>query len=199
MNTLSLFDGISCARVALENVRMAKEHEDVITSALGVNPVKINSAIFSAQSRIRNYWCNWQILPIPCDKGIVLKDILIDGDYKLGRYAPIDKNKQGRFFNDKIKVVGTAIDEKNQELHLRVYGVDGKSRTVTSCTGGNHHMKIDVGNGFYRKIIVNETELLQGLPIDYTAGVSDTQRLRQCGNGMETEAVAHTIKGLSYE
>lgn len=58
----------------LENVRMKKEHLDVITEKLGVEPVFINSALVSAQNRQRFYWCNWSI-KIPKDKGINWGDV----------------------------------------------------------------------------------------------------------------------------
>ena len=64
----------------MENVRMKKESEQVITDLLGVEPIAINSSIFSAQSRYRLYWTNLEVGEIPQDKGIVLKDILED-DY----------------------------------------------------------------------------------------------------------------------
>lgn len=62
----------------LENVKMKKEHLDIITKILGVQPVKINSALVSAQNRERYYWCNWKVEQ-PQDKGIVLRDILQGG------------------------------------------------------------------------------------------------------------------------
>lgn len=65
----------------LENVRMKKEYQQIITDMLGVEPVLINSALVSAQSRKRNYWCNWHVEQ-PEDKGILLKDILEEGDEK---------------------------------------------------------------------------------------------------------------------
>ena len=40
----------------LENVRMKKEHLSVITGALRVEPIFINSALVSAQNRQRFYW-----------------------------------------------------------------------------------------------------------------------------------------------
>jgi len=42
----------------LENVRMKKEYQDVISEHLSVEPVKINSALVSAQNRVRLYWTN---------------------------------------------------------------------------------------------------------------------------------------------
>ena len=42
----------------LENVKMKKEFEDIITNYMGVQPIKINSSFFSAQNRQRLYWTN---------------------------------------------------------------------------------------------------------------------------------------------
>jgi DNA (cytosine-5)-methyltransferase 3A len=84
----------------LENVRMKKEHELVISHYLGVFPIQINSSLVSAQNRVRNYWTNINAEPFnlfgdlrstikqPKDKKILLKDILqpaegIDAKYYL--------------------------------------------------------------------------------------------------------------------
>jgi DNA (cytosine-5-)-methyltransferase len=60
----------------LENVRMKKKYQDVISSYLGVQPVMIDSALVSAQRRKRLYWTNIADIKQPCDKGILLKDIV---------------------------------------------------------------------------------------------------------------------------
>lgn len=59
----------------LENVRMKKEYQDVITEHLGINPALIESSFFSAQKRTRLYWTNIPISEYE-DKGIVLADII---------------------------------------------------------------------------------------------------------------------------
>lgn len=72
----------------LENVKMKKEHELVISQYMKVAPIEINSALVSAQNRVRLYWTNinekpyglfgdmMADIPQPKDKGILLKDIL---------------------------------------------------------------------------------------------------------------------------
>lgn len=72
----------------LENVRMKQSHENVISKTLKMQPIEINSALLSAQNRIRLYWTNIYsqpqglfgtpvcMIPQPKDKGILLKDIL---------------------------------------------------------------------------------------------------------------------------
>lgn len=60
----------------LENVKMKKEFQDVISEQLGVKPIEINSALVSAQNRRRLYWTNIPINSMPEDKHIMLKDIV---------------------------------------------------------------------------------------------------------------------------
>jgi len=72
----------------LENVKMKKEHELVISQYMKVAPIEINSALVSAQNRVRLYWTNinqvpWGLfgdmitdIPQPKDKKILLKEVL---------------------------------------------------------------------------------------------------------------------------
>ena len=49
----------------LENVRMKKEYQDIISEHLGVEPVMINSDRFIEQNRERFYWTNVEIDDLP--------------------------------------------------------------------------------------------------------------------------------------
>lgn len=72
----------------LENVMMGEKWQKILTRAIGINPIEINSALVSAQNRRRLYWTNIGseqdglfgdlkcMIPQPKDKGILLKDIL---------------------------------------------------------------------------------------------------------------------------
>ena len=66
-----------------ENVAsMPNNIRDYISEELGCEPVLINSALVSAQSRKRLYWTNigdGSCIAQPSDKGILLKDILESG------------------------------------------------------------------------------------------------------------------------
>lgn len=74
----------------LENVKMKKQYKDAISEVLGLQPVEINSALVSAQNRVRLYWTNistrkvglfeevYTDIPQPADRGLLLKDILQD-------------------------------------------------------------------------------------------------------------------------
>lgn len=82
----------------LENVEMGSKWERILSEAIGIYGVHINSALVSAQNRKRIYWTNIQTkevglfgelhanIPQPEDKGILLKDILeieVDEKYYL--------------------------------------------------------------------------------------------------------------------
>lgn len=86
----------------LENVKMKKEYEAVISRFMGIDPIEINSALSSAQNRRRLYWTNIGTaranlfgieepgIKQPKDKGILLKDILeleVDEKYFLSDKA----------------------------------------------------------------------------------------------------------------
>ena len=76
------------ANFLLENVKMKREHELVISRYMGVAPIEINSALLSAQNRVRLYSTNIAnepfglfgdmqcMIPQPKDKGILLRDVL---------------------------------------------------------------------------------------------------------------------------
>lgn len=60
----------------LENVKMAKRWENVINTAMGIDPIKINSSLLSAQNRPRLYWTNIPGAGIPEKQGISIDEIL---------------------------------------------------------------------------------------------------------------------------
>ncbi len=70
----------------LENVKMKKEYQDVISSYLGVEPIELNSSLVSAQNRKRLYWTNITGYAPPEDKGILLKNIVHE-------YCLVDRDK----------------------------------------------------------------------------------------------------------
>ena len=72
----------------LENVNMKKEYLNVITEYMGVEGIKINSALVSAQNRQRWYWTNITGIEQPEQRGIVLRDIL-EGDAEEPMYSNI--------------------------------------------------------------------------------------------------------------
>ena len=148
----------------LENVKMKKEWRDIISSYVGVEPILINSSIFSAQSRQRYYWTNISLNPLPEDQGIVLKDILESGDQvdivgkvgtkllksdiqKANTLLARDYKGWNTFGMNGVKIntpqqVGKADDIKGHDILKRIYSDEGKSPTLNTCSGGNREVKI---------------------------------------------------------
>jgi len=198
----------------LENVRMKREHEDIISEYTGFEPIIINSSKLSAQNRVRLYWTNIPNITQPIDKGIVLKDILQNTDswgeqprYLKNKWNGVPRgnlvsevNEKGSCLsatmykgqiplyvkkesikNDALlkkmttdegkaycltasygaaepnnslqrkqrtmipKQIGIAIDIKGHDQIKRVYSEEGKSPTLTTCTGGHREPKVACG------------------------------------------------------
>jgi DNA-cytosine methyltransferase len=111
----------------LENVKMKKESMDVITEALGVEPIFINSRLFSAQNRPRMYWTNIPFDVPTEDKGIVLKDILepeVEEKYYAGK--KLRESYMG----------GNQLNPKYKSQCNTIYPTDGKFATLCAGTHG---------------------------------------------------------------
>jgi len=78
----------------LENVRMKKEWQHLISEVLGVEPIVINSNLVSAQNRHRLYWTNIPGVTQPEDLGILLKDVLESPEDIEDKYL-VDTSKMG--------------------------------------------------------------------------------------------------------
>jgi DNA-cytosine methyltransferase len=162
----------------LENVNMKKEFLDVISEQVsacypelpfGIERIKINSALVSAQNRVRWYWTNIPGVDQPEQRGIVLRDILecrledntnaipdksqtIKSQYYKSSKANFERS--GTFHatgipkketHDTPQHIGTAEDINGHDILKRVYSEDGKSPTVNTCGGGNREPKVVAG------------------------------------------------------
>lgn len=150
----------------LENVRMSKESERVISEFLDCEPITINSNLVSAQNRHRLYWTNIPVDGLPDDKGIKLADIIESGNVDRDKAHCIDANywKGGNL---------KSYFEKNRRQLVFGESVDD-----------------------YRKLSPIECERLQTVPENYTAHVSNTQRYKMLGNGWTVDVVAHILKNM---
>ncbi len=169
----------------LENVKMKREYEEVITSYMKVTPIKINSSILGPQLRSRLYWTNIEYSEIT-DKGTELNSILENGYVDRTKSYCIDANygKSGNLksyfassrrqlvFNDKESY------EKAQEAYL----------------AGNYAIK-----GLARILTPIEAERAQGLPDNYTEceNVSKFNRYKAIGNGWSIYIINRFFRNLS--
>jgi DNA-cytosine methyltransferase len=168
----------------LENVVMKKEWEDVITEALGVKPIKINSRLLSAQNRPRLYWTNIPNITEPNDKDIKMSDVLEDdadlkyaiSEAKIKRVLETQRGK-GFFYNKTHEKCGTLISGYYKQPTDGIY----------------------VDLGFKRRLTPTECEKLQTVPVNYTNCVSDSQRYKMIGNGWTVDVIAHIFSSLKGE
>ncbi len=180
----------------LENVKMKKDYENIITSYLEVQPVEINSGLVSAQDRKRLYWTNIPGLGQPEDKHIYLKDIL-EPNVDLGLYLkPLvadryNENKNFKEVNSKSCVQGTLSDYQGD----RVFSTECKGSSL-SANGGNNgggscNMIFDPITGKLRRLSVLECERLQTVPENYTRIETNNNRYKMLGNGWTVDVITH--------
>jgi len=195
----------------LENVKMKKEWQDIISENLGVEPIEINSSLVSAQHRRRLYWTNIPEIIQPENKNIKLADILeknIEGDKKYGDFKSnngktirIEKNnfpytfyeartKEGKEERKRVRIL-TGRDTTPRSAKYKIYlPLRTEKSNCILATPSQLDYIVDL-NGTYRKLTINEIEALQTVPINYTESVSENQRRKMLGNGWTVDVVAH--------
>ena len=157
----------------LENVVMKREHQMVISKYLGVEPIRINSALVVAQNRDRLYWTNILARPInlfgdlqsaipqPADRGVMLADILekdVPNKYYVSQ-AVLNRIGRKGYSQPKIEPQKTGcLTAKNNSGQMSLdsgttlVSVDGKAKgnqKKASCftAGGNsggYHSDMDI-------------------------------------------------------
>jgi DNA (cytosine-5)-methyltransferase 3A len=192
----------------LENVVMKQEFQDVITEYLGVEPIKINSNLVSAQTRERLYWTNIPNINQPEDLGITLNDILedigVNGEVfdrtKLNKATILGRrlNEQGKRddYNKNIPI--------SQCLEVRASNRD-KSNCITTVAKDNVLTTMPIGrhvDAFKKKLpfryyTIKEYCRLQTVPDDYFDGVASENQIRKMiGNGWTVDVIAHIFKEI---
>jgi len=175
----------------LENVgSMPYKDAMAITKSIGVDGVRINSSLVSAQLRDRIYWTNIPgtgtnlfgggQIEQPKDKNIMLKDILESGYTDrckskaiLRRYAlacPTNKDKLIKYINKRYKKLFMQIIFESKDY-------DPESARLLTRT---------------------ELERLQTVPEGYTDCLSYSQASDVIGDGWTVDVICHMLKGLPY-
>ena len=178
------------------NASMASGIKQEITRKLGVEPILIDSALVSAQSRKRLYWTNIPGVTQPADKGFTVADIVTSDADEINH---IDKAT----FNGKEKTTKKSrntlrVGHINQARQgERIYSVYGKTVTMMADSGGP-----GAKTGLYligdtvRKLTIVEAERAQTLPDGYTDGIPVSHGYKAVGNGWTVDVIVHIFKGL---
>ena len=175
----------------LENVRMLKKHQDVISSYLETEPIFINSRLFSAQDRKRFYWTNIPNIKQPTDKNIGWNDIAEDGWFAGAmRGRRINEFGKRDDYNKGIAIVQHIESRKDNKTNcLSTVGKDN----IASKTKVERTPLTEVE---WRYLTRNEMERLQTVPDGYSNPVSVNQAGKLLGNGWTVDVIAHIFKGI---
>ena len=171
----------------LENVVMKQEWQDIISEALGVKPIMIDSSLTSAATRKRLYWTNIPGVGQPEDLGITFGDIR-ERDVQEGSIYYTDKGLDWIHRH-----------EKRTGKTLRIIGDSGKMQMLEASMykkySSQRFFGIEDTHGL-RYITVTECERCMNVPDGYTDCCSNTQRYKQLGNGWEVNTITHIFRIL---
>lgn len=204
----------------LENVDMLEEWENIITKLVGIQPIKINSSLVSAQNRVRLYWTNIgtikdmfgnevPAIPQPKDLGLTLKDILqheVDEKYYISDADCKDGTKTTdlklTYFKGHDNHGARTVIQVNESKESggiqpyqqnRVYSENGLMPSLSAELSGRNNIET---KSRIRRLTPIECERLQAVPDDYTSIVSDSQRYKMLGNGWQVDTIIHILKYL---
>lgn len=176
-----------------ENVNSnQKDDLQIISNALGVQPVLINSNLFSAQDRERLYWTNIPLEELPKSCDLVLADILDDNVDESYFYS-----QSFDFYGEDKKVCAT-LHINGHDILKRVNSKYFKSPTLTSCRGGNKQKKV-YDNGRCRKLTPNEYRKLQTIPDWYVMNVANSHIYNTCGDGWTVKVIEFIFRKLTTQ
>ena len=171
----------------LENVVMKQEWQDIISEALGVKPIMIDSSLTSAATRKRLYWTNIPGIEQPKDLGITFGDIR-------ERNVP-----EGSIYYTDKGLDWIRRHEKRTGKTLRIIGDSDKMQMLEASMykkySSQRFFGIEDTHGL-RYITVTECERCMNVPDGYTDCCSNTQRYKQLGNGWEVNTITHIFRTL---
>jgi len=204
----------------LENVKMKKEWQDIISTYLEVEPIEINSALVSAQNRNRLYWTNIPNIKQPENKDINLEDILeknipskywlsikersyMDRETRDGRthwdfkhHSDTNNAKSSTIVANFMKGVpyNVLIDRRGNNCFR--YDCQFVNDESCNCIDGDSYQESYNPNKTIRKFTPIECERLQTIPDNYSDSVSNSQRYKMLGNGWTVDIIANILSNL---
>ena len=160
---------------------------EIVSKALGVDPVFLDAKDFGPMARPRAFWTN---IPV----GDYTPSQAIFRDALLGAVP------------DKYQISPKGVAYLNRQApdgrtHFQKHGFDindPKARTIPSVIRkGVPYNALQLDDGSFRRMTPQEIEGLFGFPQGYTEGVSDYQRYKALGNSWSVPTVSHILQGLS--
>jgi len=189
----------------LENVRMKKEHQNIISKELGYEPIIINSRLYAPQLRHRLYWTNIPLVN-QTYSNIDLNEILENG-FSDRVKARCLLESDSRPLSTPIKMFHryystgftTLIFKTERHYHNCVnhYNFHFKGMSAKDIDNHIHNSNIDLSvyEGV-RYLTPQEREDCQTVPRGYTKGLTDNQIACILGDGWTIDVIAHVFNGL---
>lgn len=194
----------------LENVEMGKKWESVLSEAIGLCGVHINSALVSAQNRKRIYWTNIRTtsnlfgaeqtdIPQPADRGLFISDILDDdADEKSSTLTTSSGDNNNLICGRVVKQLNPSTESGGKQPYQqnRIYSTDGISPALCASHSG-YAPKIAISPGdILRRLTPAECARLQTIPNWYKWECSSSQQYKMLGNGWTVEVIKHILSFL---
>ena len=172
----------------LENVVGKKEAIQKISEAVGVDPILIDSKLVSAQKRKRYYWTNIPNVNQPCDRGVLMDDVL----------QKWDEAQEGYLTPGRLKWL---LSESGKKCVAKRYAsINGeKCQCLTARSEPSWNCQYIYENGNYRHLTPLEYERMQTLPDNYTFGIPNLDRYKALGNGWTVDVIAHILSFIPEE
>lgn len=163
----------------LENVKMAKKWQDLISSILGIEPILINSNLVSAQNRPRLYWTNIPNVELPKDLGISFQDFKEDAPLRpVGNW--VFKKWGSKIKLDNLKTLNT-----------------NKLNCLTTSKTHSFMYYTNEEKTMYRNLTLNEAKKAQTIPDWYDMSVTtEGNSFHMLGNGWTVDVIAHIFNGI---
>lgn len=178
------------------NFSMSDDIKEEITKQLGVEPIMIDSADFSAQTRKRYYWTNIPFSKTWGKSPLVIKDIMLDGEFRTRDFSKYAHTVRWNSDHTVCSFDTSGKGYYSQANRCRV-------PSIKSCTlpaSGNDKNDIYVSEYKCRHMQPIEAERLQTLPDDYTSCLtSKVRRSEVCDNGWTVDVIAHILGGIKNE
>ena len=164
-----------------ENVGSASKLDiGIMSRALGVYPVRINSKLLTAQLRDRYYWSNIRTketmfdivtdITQPKDRGVLLKDIIVSGYVERIKANALLESDYKHQIKDEIK----------QDIYIK-----------KRLSKGKQTPNLIYENDLVRTVNQIEMERLQGFPDGYTSILSKAKSGSLLGDGWTLPIIEH--------
>jgi len=175
----------------LENVAsMDISDATIITNALGVDGVRINSSLVSAQLRDRIYWTNipgqsqdlfsQSLISPPTDKNILFQSILESGYTDRAKSLCLTA-RGGHRWSHILK------DEKYKSEKVQKQLISRNVKGFDNIVYEKDHVRL---------LTQTEQERLQTVPEGYTSVLSYVEASNVLGDGWNVDTICHLFQGL---